>query len=178
MYIGRRPCRIRLRGLPIYTAKRTPCRNVVWLFWDMCVNWHPILCHLSDILVPVDIQFNTNPVPMECHLTANGVSLDCQSNANWLPILCNLSYPIQPLIKFDTVFFWLCILEESRVKFDSEVFLYTQPKEPRVKMLLDCFWIFVSIDIQYYTTWVTFLYQLTSNLIPIDCQWNATWIPI
>ena len=84
VYIGRRPCRIRLRGLPIYTAKRTPCRNVVWLFWDMYVNWHTILCHLSDILMPIDIQFNTNLLPMECHLTANLMPIDCQSYATWV----------------------------------------------------------------------------------------------
>ena len=41
-------------------------------------------------------------------------------------------------MKFDRLLFWLGILEQGRVKFDSWVFPYTQPEHPRVKILFAC----------------------------------------
>ena len=42
---GTRACRIWLLVVPIYRARTTPCRNIVWLFWESTLYWHSIIIH-------------------------------------------------------------------------------------------------------------------------------------
>ena len=61
--------------------------------------------------------------------------------------------------------FWLGIREQGRVEFDSGVFPYTQPEQPRVEFCLIVLRIeenIMQIDIQF-----------DVNLLPIDIQYHA-----
>ena len=129
-------------------------------------------------------------VPIQCQCT-NWIPIDCQSNSYCNPIYYKSSanWPTISLL-FDTLLFWLGIWEQGRVEFDSGVFPYTQPEQPRVEFCLIVLRIeenIMPIDIQFdvntnrYPTLCHFSFKFilivikcTTNRVPIDKQLSWT----
>ena len=67
---------------------------------------------------------------------------------------------------FDTVLFWPCYMEQGRVKSDSELFQYTGPEQPRVKIRspLTLHWEQIGIET-----------PVTYDLISIDIRFDLNW---
>ena len=138
----------------------------------------PILCHLSDIRVPIDIQFNTNPLPMECHLTANLMPIDCQSYATWV-IQYNLSLSLTRC-SFGCVY-WKKAVSNSTQRSS---YIHSQ-KNPVSKCCLIvlgyvCQLTSNLMPLEWYScaSWHPIQYQSSANGMSLDCQWSVTWLPI
>ena len=69
---GTRACRIWLLVVPIYRARTTPCRNIVWLFWESTLYWHSI-----------NIQYKLNRQSIYTQLDLNLHSISSQLTILW-----------------------------------------------------------------------------------------------
>ena len=147
-------------------------------------NWlslmNSVVCHLTTTWLPLSFHLPITWRPLDYHFiilkrfhwsdvihsTSTWHPLHIHSTCTQHPIKIHLTSFWSHLI--DTGLFWTCVLEQGRVKFDSGLFQYTGPKQPRAKFCLIVLWISLT------SIWIPLHYDLTSTWMRLGLVYNRS----